>query len=187
MNENKWIDNSRTKIGQCVGAKAQDGKNALNHNNKNNNGRNFQFAKFSFIDFVLTDRRNLPGKRPNRQIFQMSIFVLSREKCHYQSHRIRNFRFFFSYIGFLHLVGKFECHCLYTNWFFSVLAAIIWEDFDKLPWIKNGEGFAVHSSAWPSGAKGEWRSAADWWYQTHVKKYRIITAFLGAGNPCTTP
>ena len=115
MNENKWIDNSRTKIGQCVGAKAQDGKNALNHNNKNNNGRNFQFAKFSFIDFVLTDRRNLPGKRPNRQIFQMSIFVLSREKCHYQSHRIRNFRFFFSYIGFLHLVGKFECHCLYTN------------------------------------------------------------------------
>ena len=45
MNENKWIDNSRTKIGQCVGAKAQDGKNALNHNNKNNNGRNFQFEK----------------------------------------------------------------------------------------------------------------------------------------------
>ena len=121
------------------------------------------------------------------QIFQMSIFVLSRDKCHCQSHLIRNFRFFFSYIGFLHLVGKFECHCLYTNWFFSVLAAIIWEDSDKLPWIKNGEGFAVHSSAWPSGAKGEWRSAADWWYQTHVKKYRIITAFLGAGNPCTTP
>ena len=68
MNENKWIDNSRTKIGQCVGAKAQDGKNALNHNNKNNNGRNFQFAKFSFIDFVLTDRSNLPGKRLNRPV-----------------------------------------------------------------------------------------------------------------------
>ena len=68
MKENKWIDNSRTKIGQCVGAKAQDGKNALNHNKKNNNGRNFQFAKFSFIDFVLTDRRNLPGKRPHRPV-----------------------------------------------------------------------------------------------------------------------
>ena len=31
---------------------------------KNNNGRNFQFTKFSFIDFVLTDRRSLSGKRP---------------------------------------------------------------------------------------------------------------------------
>ena len=35
-------------------------------------------------------------------------------------------------------------------------------------------------------------SAADWRYQTHVKKYRIfftsvVTAFLRAGNPCTTP
>ena len=39
-------------------------KNALNHDYKNNNGRNFQFKKFSFIDFVLTDRRSLSGKRP---------------------------------------------------------------------------------------------------------------------------
>ena len=39
-------------------------KNALNHDYKNNNGRNFQFTKFSFIDFVLTDRRSLSGKRP---------------------------------------------------------------------------------------------------------------------------
>ena len=39
-------------------------KNALNHDYKNNNGRNFQFTKFSFIDFVLTDRKSLSGKRP---------------------------------------------------------------------------------------------------------------------------
>ena len=39
-------------------------KNALNHDYKNNNGRNFQFTKFSFIEFVLTDRRSLSGKRP---------------------------------------------------------------------------------------------------------------------------
>ena len=38
-------------------------ENALNHDYKNNNGRNFQFTKFSFIDFVLTDR-SLSGKRP---------------------------------------------------------------------------------------------------------------------------
>ena len=39
-------------------------KNALNHDYKNNNGRNFQFTKFSFIDFVLTDGRSLSHKRP---------------------------------------------------------------------------------------------------------------------------
>ena len=39
-------------------------ENALNHDYKNNNGRNFQFTKFSFIDFFLTDRRSLSGKRP---------------------------------------------------------------------------------------------------------------------------
>ena len=36
----------------------------LNHDYKNDNGRNFQFTKFSFIDFVLTDRRSFSGKRP---------------------------------------------------------------------------------------------------------------------------
>ena len=30
----------------------------MNHDYKNNNGRNFQFKKFSFIEFVLTDRRS---------------------------------------------------------------------------------------------------------------------------------
>ena len=35
-------------------------------------------------------------------------------------------------------------------------------------------------------------SAADWRYQTHVKKYDIfftcaVTAFVRAGNPCITP
>ena len=36
----------------------------LNHDYKNNNGRNFQFTKFSFIDFVFTERGSLSGKRP---------------------------------------------------------------------------------------------------------------------------
>ena len=39
-------------------------KNALNNDYKNNNGRNFQFTKFSFIEFVLTDRGGLSGNRP---------------------------------------------------------------------------------------------------------------------------
>ena len=39
-------------------------KNPLNHDYNNNNSRNFRCTKFSFTDFVLTDRRSLLGKRP---------------------------------------------------------------------------------------------------------------------------
>ena len=39
-----------------------------------------------------------------RQIFQLSIVALNRERCHNQSHWIRNFRFFSSYFGFLPLL-----------------------------------------------------------------------------------
>ena len=56
MNKNKCIHNPRITIEECIGA-------FLNHDYKNNKGHNFQFTKFSFIDFVLTDRRSLSGKR----------------------------------------------------------------------------------------------------------------------------
>ena len=56
--------------------------------------------------------------------------------------------------------------------FFSVLAAIIRESSDKLPCIENREGFAAHSSTWPSGAKGEWRISSWLAISTHVGKIR---------------
>ena len=64
----------------------------------------------SFIDFVFTDRIifQVNGQIGPWQIFQLSIFVLSREECYYQSRWIRNFHFSFSYIGFPPLLGKFE-------------------------------------------------------------------------------
>ena len=46
--------------------------------------------------------------------WKLSIFALSREKCHYQSHWIRNFQFFFPHFGFPSLLAKFERHCLYA-------------------------------------------------------------------------
>ena len=52
--------------------------------------------------------------------------------------------------------------------------------------IQNREGFAVHSSTWPSGAKDEWRVSSWLAISTQVKKY-VVTAFLRAGNPCVTP
>ena len=39
--------------------------------------------------------------------------------------------------------------------YFSVLAAIIRENFDKQLWIAKSEGFAIHLSTRPSGAKCE--------------------------------
>ena len=44
----------------------------LNHEYKNNDGRNFQFTKFSFIDFVLTDRRSPSGEQPKSAIGKSS-------------------------------------------------------------------------------------------------------------------
>ena len=69
---------------KCVGALAQDEKMRRNTTQTQKNGRNFQYTKFSVIDLVLIDRRTLSVTQ--WQIFQLSIFVLSREKCHYQSH-----------------------------------------------------------------------------------------------------
>ena len=62
--------------------------------------------------------------------------------------------------------------------FLSVLAAIIRESSDKLPTTENHEAIAVLSSTWPSGAKGEWRSVADWLYQ---HKWKNTIFFYACG------
>ena len=59
MNRKSSNNNRRMRWGRLL-----RWKNALNHDYKNNNGRSFQLTKFSFIDFVLTNRRSLSGKRP---------------------------------------------------------------------------------------------------------------------------
>ena len=84
--KNRGINNSRMKITQWVGAKAQDGKMLW-----------IMITKFSCIEFVLTDRRKIKikGKIGQWSIFRLSIFVLTRKKCYYQSHWIRNFFYFF--------------------------------------------------------------------------------------------
>ena len=87
-------------------------KNVSNHC-KTNNGYDFKFTKFSVNDFFLIDRRNLvryASKNAKKN------FALSREKRHwYQSHWRRNFRFFFSYFGFLHLLGNLKRLCPSKN------------------------------------------------------------------------
>ena len=76
--------------------------------------------------------------------------------------------------------------------FLSVLAAIIWENSNKVPCTENREGFAVQSSTWPRGAEGEWRVSS--WLAILNTREKIsyffscgVTAFLRARNPCITP
>ena len=64
MNENEWIENPRITIVECVGANYSNGKKCIESLLQNNNSLNFQFTKFSFSDFVLTDRRSLSGEQP---------------------------------------------------------------------------------------------------------------------------
>ena len=118
------------------------------------------------------------------QVFQQSIFVLSGEKCNYQGHWIRNFRFFLLVFWFTSSFRKIWMSLIRYG-FFSVLAAIIREHSDKRPWIENGEDspFIHQQQTW----KAIDVSAADWLYQTHLKKYGIflrVWAFQGCESRC---
>ena len=74
-------------------------ENALNHDYKNNDGRNFQFTKFSFIEF--TDRRCLSGKRPKSACSKSSScrFSFSDER-NTKATEYSTFGFSFSILGF---------------------------------------------------------------------------------------
>ena len=112
MNENERIDNPQVKIVKCVGTKAQDEK--MRWNSTKVNGRNFWYTKFSIIVFALPTEEifQVHGqKRPVANLLAADLYF-SREKCHYQSHWVCNFQFFFPYFDSLPLLGKFERHCL---------------------------------------------------------------------------
>ena len=109
-------------------------KNALNHYYKNNNGRNFQFTKFSFIDFVLTDRRSLSGKRPKSASGKSSScrFSFSAERnANIKATEYATFGFSFSILVFFPFQESLNLIVCQRYGFFSVLAAIIRENSDK--------------------------------------------------------
>ena len=120
------------RIARCIGAKAQDGKMRWN-NTKTNNGRNFQYAKFSIIDLVLTDRRTLSGTRPK------SACGISTS-CPFSFSALRS------------AITK-------ANEYVTIGFAAIYQktNSEKWPWIENSEGSTIHSSAWSRGGRGEWR------------------------------
>ena len=86
------------------------------------------------IIFNIQNSRIHGQKRPVANLPVVDFRSQPREKFHQQSHWIPIFLFFFPYFGFLPYLGKFERRCL-----------------------QDGEGFAVFSSTWLTGAKCEWR------------------------------
>ena len=129
-------------------------KNALNHDYKNNNGRNFQFTKFSFIDFVLTEVFQVNGQ--NRPEANLPVVDFHSQPSEMLTPKPLNTQLsvFLLVYWFSSLSRKVWTSLSVSDTdFFSVLAAIIRESSDKLPCAENREGFAVHSSTWPSGAK----------------------------------
>ena len=124
-------------------------KNALNRDYKNNDDRNFQFTKFSFIDFFLTDRRSLSAKRPKSASSKSS-------SC----------RFSFS--------AERNANTKATEYVtFGFSTRNVWTSLS----VSNTD-FLVFSSTWPSGAKGEWRVSSWFAISTHVKKYDIFPRVL---------
>ena len=151
----------------------------------------FNIQKLSVIDFVLTDTRNLPGKRPKSACGKSSNcrFLFSAARISITKAAEYVALDFFRILVFFPFYESFDVTVFKRWWFFSVLVAIIRQNYDKRPWIENGEGFAVHSSTWRSCAKGEWRVSG--WLAISNRREKIsffsisdFAAFLRAGNPC---
>ena len=111
MSENKSIDNPQIKIINYIGTRAQDEKLHWN-TTKTNNGCSFQYTKFSVIDLVLANRKNLSGVRPK-------LVCVKSSSCWFSFSAAR------MPLPKLPLLGKFENHCLWAIQIFSVLAAIM--------------------------------------------------------------
>ena len=85
------------------------------------------------------------GQISLQQIFQLSIFVLSREKCLYRSHRV-TFGFSFRILIFCPFMLNLNVAVCERYEFFCVSAAVIRENSCSLPWIESNKSFADHES-----------------------------------------
>ena len=149
-------------------------KNALNH--KNNNGRNFQFKKFSFIAFVLSDRRSLSGKRPKSASGKSSScrFSFSAERnANTKATEYATFDFSFSILVFFPFLESLNLIVCHRYGYFSVLAAIIRENSDKQLVLRIVKALPfIHQPDWVVPKESDVQ-AADWLYQ-HMWKNTIF-------------
>ena len=159
VNEYKEIDNSPIEITQWVGAMAQDGKIRWVMITKIIMGVifNVQNSHSSTLSLPTEEIFLVNGPNCPWQIFQSSIFALSRDKCCY-------FRFFIPFSESLNVTV-----CKWYGYF-----SVSRHDLRKFPqttldweWRRFCRSFI-----WPDrvAQKASDVSAADWGYQIHVKK-----------------
>ena len=140
----------------------------MNHDYKNNNGRNFQFTKFSFIDFVLTDRRSLSGKRPKSVSGKSSScrFSFSAERdANTKATEYVTFGFSLSILVFFSFQKSLNLIVCQRYGFYSVLAAIIRESSDKQLVLGIVKALLFIHQPDQVAPKASDVSAADWLYQ----------------------
>ena len=163
----------------------------MNHDYKNNNGRNFQFTKFSFIDFVLTDRRSLSGKRPKSasgKSFSCRFSFSAERNANTKATEYVNFGFSFSILVFFPFYESLNLTVCHRYGFFGVLAAIIRESSDKQLVLRIPHSFINLTE------RHQRRVICKQLIGYINTRERIryfftcaVTAFLRAGNPCITP
>ena len=141
----------------------------------------FNSKKFSFIDFVLTDRWRPSGKRSRSARSKSSCcrFSFSAERnANTKATEYTNFGFSFNILVLIPILGKFEPHRLSTIRIFYCFRRHNLRKLQQTTRIENHGGLAVHSSTWPGGAKGKWRVGSWLAISTHVKKYDIFSRML---------
>ena len=188
MNENKWIDNPRVTIVRCVCANPSDGKMRRIMITKTKMVVIFQFSKFSFIEFVLIERRSLSGKRPKSARGKSSSCRFS-----FSAERNANTK------AAEYLTFDFSFSILFSSPSRKVWASLSVSDTDFFS-RHNSRIFKTNSLYWESWrlcrsftSLTEWRQGQVTFQQLisyiNTRKKTIffqyvVTAFLRAGNPC---
>ena len=166
-------------------------KNALNYDYKDNSGRNFQFAKFLFIDVVLTDRRIISSKQPKSASGKSSScrFSFSSERnANTKATEYVTFGFSFSILVSFPFWESLHLS-LSAIRIVSVLAAAVRESSNRQLILRIVKALPIIYQPDRVAPKASDVSAADWLYKHTWNNFFtcVAAAFLKAGNPCWNP
>ena len=98
MKGKKRIDSPRKKVVKCVGDRAHEEK-CVESLKKQTMGVTFNLQNSQLLTFPCRLPKFIQVHSQTRLVanLPLSIFVLSHGKCHYQSHWVGNFRYFFPF------------------------------------------------------------------------------------------
>ena len=172
LNENKWIDNPRITVVECVGANSSDGKM-----------RWIMIVKTTMVvifnlqnSHLLTDRRSLSGKRPKSACGKFSSFRFSfsgERNANTKATEYITFGFSFSILVFFAFWESLKFTVCQRYGFFSVSAAIVRESSDKQLVFRILKALPLLHQ--PDRVAPKWLVSSWLAISTHVKKYDVFT------------